>query len=153
MPSATSQPGPAPSVAPTPQDGGSSGSILVVEDDYFVALSIEEALTHVGFVVVGVAETAEQAVTMAGMTQPDLVLMDIHLRGARDGIAAAHDILQQFGIPCVFATAHDDPGTQQRATHEAQPLGWIFKPFSLRDLVATVGAAVTRARQQRSRNG
>lgn len=126
-----------------------AGRVLIAEDDYLVALSVEEALAYAGFVVVGVADTADQALRMAGAARPDIVLMDIRLRGERDGISAARDIRQQFGIPCVFATAHDDPGTQHRGEKEAQPLGWITKPFSLRSLVAAVSAAVAHARQQR----
>ena len=149
-----------PTEAPTPQGAAEptalahpAGRVLIVEDDYFVALSIEEALAQGGFDIAGMAETADQAVLMARTTRPDIVLMDIRLRGGRDGIDAAREILQSLGIPCVFATAHDDPGMRQRGEQEAKPLGWVLKPFSLHTFVATVSAAVTVARQRRAQDG
>lgn len=125
------------------------GCVLIVEDEYLVALVIEDALAFAGFAVAGVAETADQAVMMAGTTRPDIVLMDIRLRSGRDGIDAAREILQRFGIPSVFVTAQADPGTRQRGEEEAHPLGWLLKPFALNELTTTVSAAVALARGRR----
>ena len=89
--------------------------ILVVEDDFLIAMQTEIALTTAGFEVVGPATTAEEAVALAGETQPALAVMDIRLASTRDGIDAARQIYQDFAIRCIFATAHDDAHTRVRA--------------------------------------
>jgi DNA-binding NarL/FixJ family response regulator len=125
--------------------------VLVVEDEYFVALASEDALAEAGFEVVGVATTAEEAVALAGAERPDVVLMDIRLAGGpRDGVDAAAEILARFGIPSLFATAHADPGTWERGERTARPLGWLGKPFAADELVAAVDAALAEARRRRS---
>ncbi|MBX6375193.1 MAG: response regulator [Acetobacteraceae bacterium] len=132
------------------------GRVLIVEDEYFVALASEDALLEAGFGVVGVAATAEDAVALAGAERPDLVLMDIRLAppgAARDGIDAAAEILARYGIPSLFATAHADPGTRLRGERAAQPLGWLSKPYSPEELVAAVGAAVAEARRRHALPG
>lgn len=125
------------------------GNVLIVEDEYFAALVSESALLDAGFAVCGVASTAEEAIAMAGSKRPDIVLMDIRLSGVRDGIDAAEEILDQFGIPSLFATAQADAGTRRRG-EQLHPLGWLLKPFAPDELVAKVGAAVALARQRRS---
>ena len=86
--------------------------ILIVEDEFFIAMDVEEQARSLGHTVVGTAMTAEEAVRMAGETRPDLVLMDIRLAGATDGIAAALAIRSQYGIASVFVTANTDPHTR-----------------------------------------
>lgn len=135
---------------PSTSAGGSGAAtlrqprVLVVEDEYFVALSIEGALVDAGMTVVGVATTADQAVEMARSERPDVVLMDIRLRGARDGIDAAAEILDRTGIPSIFATAQADPGTRRRGERLARPLGWVSKPFSPGEVVAAVKQGLAR---------
>ncbi len=104
------------------------GRILLVEDDYLVALEVAHQLKQAGFSVVGVATTAEQAVSRAGSARPDLAVMDIRLAGARDVIDAATDLMTHHGVRSIFATAHGDSETRQRAA-KARPLGWIEKPY------------------------
>ncbi len=130
-----------------------AGCVMIVEDDYFIALSMEEALAHAGFVIAGVADTADRAVTMAGDARPDIVLMDIRLGGGTDGIDAAREILRRFEIPSVFVTAHEDPDTRQRGEWEAHPLAWLLKPFRLDELLVTVRTAIALAREGRTRTG
>jgi CheY-like chemotaxis protein len=125
----------------------SRGRILIVEDEYFVALDAEDALTAAGFTVVGVAASAEEAVEIAAAEVPDLVLMDIRLAGPRDGIAAATEIRSRLGIPSLFATAHSDAATRARGDAAASPLGWLTKPYTQSAVAAAVGEAVTRARR------
>ncbi len=126
--------------------------VLLVEDDYFVALTSEDTLTDAGHEVVGVAATADQAVAIAGAERPELVVMDIRLRGARDGIDAAREIRERFGIPSIFVTAQADPGTRQRGDMLAHPLGWLLKPYAASELAGAVAAALTLARRQSSQN-
>lgn len=129
--------------APSP----SRGRILIVEDEYFVALDTEDALTSAGFTVVGVAATAEEAVGMTAAEAPDIVLMDIRLAGPRDGIDAAAEILGRFGIRSLFATAHSDAATRARGDSAAAPLGWLTKPYSQGEVTAAVAEAIARARR------
>ncbi len=124
------------------------GRVLIVEDEFFVALDIEHALGAAGFTVVGLAATAEEAVELAETSKPELVLMDIHLAGKRDGIDAAAEIRRRFGIPCVFATAHSDASTKTRGEALAAPFGWLSKPYRHNELVAAVRDAVARARRE-----
>jgi DNA-binding NarL/FixJ family response regulator len=119
--------------------------ILIVEDDFFVSLEMETALTDAGFEVVGPANTAEEAETYALEQRPDLVVMDIRLLSQRDGVEAALAIFRTTGIRSVFATAHDDPHTRARAA-EAKPLGWIAKPYAMDALVALVRQALKEAK-------
>jgi two-component system, response regulator PdtaR len=111
--------------------------ILVVEDDYFVAVELEHRLLHAGFEVVGIAVTADEAMAMAAAHAPALAIMDIRLGGARDGIDAAVSLLRDFGIPSIFATAHSDPQTRSRA-EAAKPLGWLEKPYAPATLIALI---------------
>lgn len=123
---------------------GRRGRILVVEDEYLVALSSEWALTDGGFEVVAVVSSGEDALARAAEVVPDLVLMDIRLAGAMDGIEAAR-ALRANGIPSIFASANSDPGTVERG-ETAEPLGWLRKPFSDAALIAAVEAALARWR-------
>lgn len=118
--------------------------VLIVEDDFLIAMQTEIALTAAGFEVVGPATTAEEAVALAGETQPTLAVMDIRLASARDGIDAARQLYEDFAIRCIFATAHDD--AHGRAEPYA-PLGWLPKPYTMASLVAVVAEALTQLRR------
>jgi two-component system, response regulator PdtaR len=120
--------------------------VLVVEDDFLIAMQNEVALTAAGFEVVGPATTAEEAVALAGEVQPVLAVMDIRLASTRDGIDAARQLYQDFAIRCIFATAHDDAHTRGRAEPYA-PLGWLPKPYTMASLVAVVAGAIAELRQ------
>ncbi|MBR0938967.1 response regulator [Bradyrhizobium jicamae] len=121
--------------------------ILIVEDEFFIALDVEEQAKSLGHTVVGKAVTADEAVRMAGERQPDVVLMDIHLAGATDGIAAALAIRSKHGIESVFVTANTDPHTLMRAK-AIKPLGVLEKPINLERL----RAQLARVDQQRHTN-
>ena len=114
-----------------------SRRILLVEDDFFVALEMAHRLKAAGFEVTGIAKTAEEAVTMTEANKPDLAIMDVRLAGRRDGIEAAIDLASKFGIRSIFATAHDDDTTRRRAA-AARPLGWLQNPYVPALLVAMV---------------
>jgi two-component system, response regulator PdtaR len=120
--------------------------VLVVEDDFLIAMQTEIALTAAGFEVVGPAATADEAVALARDAQPMLAVMDIRLASSRDGIDAARQLYQDLAIRCIFATAHDDAHTRGRAEPYA-PLGWLPKPYTMASLVAVVAEALARLRQ------
>jgi DNA-binding NarL/FixJ family response regulator len=115
--------------------------ILIVEDDYFVAIALEQDLADAGFEVVGIAVTAEEALRLADLHRPALAVMDIRLAGARDGIDAAVELRSRFGIGSIFATAHGDETTRARAKN-AQPLGWLIKPYSAKTLLEMIRAVL-----------
>jgi len=115
--------------------------ILIVEDDYLVALQFENALTEAGYDVVDIASTAEEAVQIVPDYRPELVLMDVRLAGPRDGIQAAAEILDRFGIRSIFVSAFSDPATRARADR-ANPIAWLPKPVADRKLLNTVDSAL-----------
>jgi two-component system, response regulator PdtaR len=138
---------PLPSVLRAPADGKSGSAlrpvrILVVEDDYFVAIELEHRLKEAGFEVVGIAGTADEALEMASQ-RPELAIMDIRLAGLRDGVDAAIELLARFGVPSIFATAHGDQDTRKRA-EPAKPLGWLEKPYSPESLIALVNMTLKK---------
>lgn len=115
--------------------------ILLVEDEFLIAMSIEGDLRDGGYDVVGIGHSADEAAAMAKASRPDIVLMDVRLVGKRDGIDAALEIYQTTGIRCIFATAHGDPETIARA-RPAEPLGWLYKPYGRDSLLATIQDAL-----------
>jgi PAS domain S-box-containing protein len=115
--------------------------ILVVEDESIVARNIQNRLTKMGYDVCGVTSTGEDAINLARELQPDLVLMDIVLRGEIDGIDAAKLIRSQFDIPIIYLTAHADLGTIKRATY-TEPFGYILKPFKVKEIQSAIEIAL-----------
>lgn len=111
--------------------------LLIVEDEFLIALSAEEALVAEGFEVVGVAATFEQALSIAESELPDLVLMDIRLASKRDGVEAAIEIKRRFGLPSLFTSGNQDPENVARA-RTAEPVGWLPKPYAVERLVEEV---------------
>jgi CheY-like chemotaxis protein len=111
--------------------------VLVVEDEFFLAVQIEEWLLEGGFEVVDVVHTGEEAVAVAEAERPDLVIMDIRLASETDGIAAALEILDRTGIRCIFASAFADAPTRERG-EKARPFGWLRKPFTAEALLDAV---------------
>jgi PAS domain S-box-containing protein len=117
--------------------------ILVVEDEGIIALDIQGELEGLGYAVCAIVATGEAAVAAVEQHRPDLVLMDIHLRGEMDGIQAADRIQDRFGIPIVYLTANADEATLQRARITG-PFGYLLKPFQERDLHVHIEMALTR---------
>ena len=117
--------------------------ILVIEDEALIAEELQERLTHLGFRVIGVHDTAEQALYAAEVLRPDLILMDIRLKGGIDGIEAAKFIYRQFQIPVVYLTAYSDQLTRQRAM-ATSPFGYVLKPFQEQDLLVAIELATHR---------
>jgi two-component system, response regulator PdtaR len=118
--------------------------ILVVEDDFLIASQAEVALQDAGFTLIGVAASAEEAIRLATVHHPALVIMDIRLAGQRDGVDAAIELFAEHGIRSIFATAHTDQSVIQRAA-PANPIAWLQKPYSTESLVATVREALRRS--------
>ena len=111
--------------------------ILVVEDKGIIGLEIEKRLEGLGYIILDVVPSGEEAITTALNTPPDLILMDIELRGKVDGIEAAEQIRSKINVPIIFLTAHADDKTLERAKI-AEPFGYIVKPFKARDLHVSI---------------
>lgn len=107
--------------------------ILVVEDEVLIALDLVQRLERLGHSVIGPVETGEDAVQLATVNLPDLVLMDIRLRGPMDGIEAAELIQQRLDLPVIYLTAYADEETVRRA-EKTIPFGYLQKPVSDLDL-------------------
>jgi two-component system cell cycle sensor histidine kinase/response regulator CckA len=122
--------------------------ILIVEDEGLVALDIEKRLKALEYDVVGIASSGPDALDLAASESPDLILMDIHLKGEMDGIEAAAYINEHHDLPIVFLTAFADGGTVHRAKL-AEPYGYLIKPFNERDLQTTIELAGYRHKMQR----
>lgn len=115
--------------------------ILVVEDEFIVSQTITNALEEIGYEVVGQAFDAEEARAMMAQEKPDLVMLDITLRGGEDGIAVAQHIRSEYTIPFIFLTSHSDPNTLARAK-EVRPPGYLLKPFQKSELYVAVELAL-----------
>ncbi len=122
--------------------------ILVVEDEGIIARDIERALTKRGYRVIGVVSTGEEALVRAADDCPDLVLMDIMLKGDLDGIETAQQMRDLHQVPVVYLTAFGDPTTLQRASATA-PFGYLLKPFDEHELYLAVDSALYRHEMER----
>ncbi len=133
-------PAPVSRVAADP--GSARRRLLIVDDEWLISMQLEQMMTTAGFEVVGTAATAADALALADRERPDLVLMDIRLHGPVDGIDAACQIMDRFGIRSLFVSAHSDAGTMTRSL-AARPAGWLPKPFTEAELLQAVRSALS----------
>jgi PAS domain S-box-containing protein len=122
--------------------------ILVVEDENIVALDIQNRLTKIGYAVPAVCSSGEEAITKACELRPDLILMDIRLKGEMDGVTAAEMIHTKLDVPIIYVTAYADETTLQRAKITT-PYGYLLKPFEERELHSTIEMALYKHRTER----
>jgi len=120
-------------------------SILLVEDEGLIARDLEDTLTRLGYRVSGIASEGTQAIEMARELHPQLVVMDVGLRGEIDGIEAACAIQEEAPVPVIFLTGHSDTATLQRAVMTG-PLGYLTKPFQEADLRGAIEVAIHKHR-------
>jgi hypothetical protein len=118
-----------------------SKKILIVEDETIVAFNIKNRLEGLGYSVIDIITSGEKALKKVTEMPPDLILMDIKLKGSIDGIETAHQIRKHFSIPVVYLTAYTDEETLNRAK-VTEPFGYILKPFEARDLCTTIEMAL-----------
>lgn len=117
--------------------------ILIVEDEYILAMNLQESLEFLGYSVMGIVDSAEGAIKQATEFRPTLVLMDIRLKGEEDGITAAEQIWNHLQIPVIYVTGHSDRSTVERATLTF-PFGYILKPVREQELYVAIQTALTR---------
>jgi PAS domain S-box-containing protein len=125
----------------------STGRILVAEDEAIVATAIKNELERYGYTVPDIAASAADAVTKSMRERPDLVLMDIHLKGEKDGIEAAREIGSRSGIPVVYLSAFADPETVDRAKG-TEAYGYLLKPYEEQELHTTIEMALAKHRAE-----
>jgi CheY-like chemotaxis protein len=121
--------------------------ILVVEDENIIALNIKNKLKKLGYSVPSIASTGEEAIKKADITFPDLVLMDIMLKGDMDGVEAARQIRDKFDIPIIYLTAYSDDSILERAKL-TEPYGYILKPFKENDLRTSIEVAIHKHKME-----
>jgi len=119
--------------------------VLIVEDESIVALDIQNVLEDLGYTVVGKATSADEALIKVTETNPDVILMDIMLRGEKDGITAALEIQKQHDIPIIYLTAYSDPKLINDAI-KTEPYAYLVKPFQTRQLFAAIEMTLYRSR-------
>jgi len=117
--------------------------VLVVEDEYILAINLQESLESLGYTVLDIADSAELAIEKATQLRPNLILMDIRLRGELDGIQAAEQIWLYLQIPVIYVTGHSDKSTVERATLTS-PFGYILKPIKEKELYVAIQTALNR---------
>lgn len=123
--------------------------IVIVEDEGLIAADLESRLKKAGYSVPGTADSAQQALEVIEKTSPDLVLMDIRLKGKEDGIQVADRVREKLGIPVVYLTAYEDQGTLERAGR-TQAFGYIKKPIASASLRGAIEIALSKHRLERS---
>lgn len=121
--------------------------VLVVEDEYILAMNLQEILELLGYTVSDITDSAETAIDKAGELLPNLVLMDIRLRGEMDGIQAAELIWNRFQIPVLYITGHSDKSTVERAKMTFA-FGYILKPVKEQQLYVAIQTALNRHQRE-----
>ena len=115
--------------------------ILIVEDEVVIASDIQEMLEELNYEVVDIVITAKKALEILATKTVDLVLLDIHIKGNKDGVELAQDIQSKYNVPFIFLTSHADPATVERAI-QTKPIGYVVKPFEKADLFTSISLAL-----------
>ncbi len=115
--------------------------VLIVEDDYIVALDLKQRLEDMGHKIVGIEGDGEAAIKNTQKTKPDLILMDITLKGELDGIETAQKIQENNNIPFIYVSGYNDKKTLKRAKI-TKPLAFITKPFMNRGIIKAIQKTV-----------
>lgn len=126
-------------------DGGcfSESRVLIIEDEALIAEELKARVSDLGFSVIAAVASADAGVEIAIRERPNLVLMDIRLKGKKDGIEAASEIRQCCDVPLVYISAHSDRSTVERVKKTDHD-GFILKPFHGRELRSTIDLAMRR---------
>ena len=119
--------------------------VLIVNDDAYGAMEMQQLLTLVDFDVVGVAASVNDALCLAENTHPDLAIFDVRLAGRRDGIEGAAILRDSLGLPVLFVTAHGEPAARRRAA-TVEPVAYLEKPVQARHLIKAVEQAAAMSR-------
>lgn len=127
-----------------------NAKILIVEDEVIIALELKSVLQNLGYEVTAIVDNGEKAIRKTEEASPDIILMDIRIKGPIDGIETAEIIRHRFQIPVVFSTAYLDDERIERAKI-TMPFGYVLKPIQERDLRVTIEMALFTAQFDRER--
>ena len=130
--------------------GTKKTKVLIVEDEPLIAEDLRFLLNSIAYTVIGVAQTSTKAMDLIHNRRPDLVLLDIHIKGEKDGIDIAQRLNEDYRIPFVYLTSYADKDTIDRAK-TTMPYGYIIKPFDERDLLSSIEMALYRFEQQQGK--
>ena len=117
--------------------------ILIVEDEYITAEDIKEKLKSVGYKVIGIASTYNKVLELIDNNMPDLVLMDIKIKGDKNGIETANYVRRHYDIPIIFLTAFSDKKLIEQVKN-TEPYGYIIKPFTKEGLYSNIEIALNK---------
>jgi DNA-binding NarL/FixJ family response regulator len=117
--------------------------VLIVEDEVLIAEDIADSLNAIDYQVAGVAYSSEKALEFLKKAHPDIVLLDIQIKGSMDGIELAHLINKDYRLPFIFLTSFADKNTVENAK-KTMPYGYVVKPFSERELFTSLEVAMYR---------
>lgn len=132
----------------TEKEKKEKAKIMIVDDETIVAEDLKGRLLDLGYEVCAVASTGSEAIAKAQKSGPDLILMDIRLKGDMDGIEAAEKIKRRFDISVVYLTAYSDQTTLDRAK-VTTPFGYLIKPFAERELYSTIEMALYKQKMDK----
>ena len=124
-------------------DPASEPRALIIEDEILIAEELKERLSRLGYSVIGAVDSADEGIAIATRELPDVVLMDIRLKGGKDGVQAAYEIRQQVDLPIVYVTAYSDQLTVERVKRTEHD-GFVLKPFHRHELQSTIQIAIRR---------
>ena len=124
-------------------------SILIVEDEMIIAANISLQLNHLGYEVCGIISRAEEVLPEIRQYAPDIILMDINLKGDLDGIEVVKLIQNEFTIPIIYLTANSDVAHFEKAK-ATNPYAFISKPFKKLDLQRTIELTLTRIQKEQT---
>lgn len=118
--------------------------IMIVEDEWIIANDIKNCLVDLGYMVTAIVATGQEAVDKAVADQPDLILMDIMLKGEMNGIEAAKEIGARQPTPVIYLTAYDNQYLVEQAK-QTKNYGYLLKPFKDRELHIAIDLAIDKA--------
>jgi CheY-like chemotaxis protein len=123
-------------------------SVLIVEDERIVAKDLQQTLAELGYDAFAIASSGDEALACASERCPDIVLMDIRIKGPRDGIETAEILKKRFDVPVVYLSAHADTATIQRATL-TEPHGYLLKPVKAAELHSSIEVSLFKHEMER----
>jgi len=127
---------------------GDKAAIVIVEDEFIVALDVQRHLERCGYTVKGIFPSGEELLARIEELRPDLVLMDIHLQGKLDGVETSAQLNDHWAVPVILLTAYADEATLSRAKI-TQPFGYLLKPFEERELCTSIEIALYRSKMEK----
>ena len=115
--------------------------VLIVEDERVVAKDLKLTLESMGYAVIGSAASRDEALAVCAEQVPDIVLMDIRIKGSVDGIDTAHELLERYGLHVIYLTAHADVASIDRAKR-TRPHAYLLKPVKAGELQGAIEIAM-----------